>query len=852
MEDTVLSEEEMEGLVSSPEDSAESFVTPSRRMNQSNEIHFGTSRLSGYIHAAFRGKRKFLLLFLFILIGAMIGISKNDGTFMEGVVQGNASTGNQSVEIKDSTFSPTLSPVQKKTSHPTKSPTTSPSHFPTISPTKSKVIIKGGDENVIKEDDETDEEARKEALIKTWGKWHFWDGDPDSRPTEDYMAKYPNRDCPFDEFPDTAWQADAVYVNHLLDSAGELVSRVREAIYTEYGWGPRETLDHDGLKARMDMFHLSIIDLDDDSIEEPIESLQKGGWIAKKSFKALSRRILHAMMTGDTFTVVLGGDSSAAGHGNHFHQSYMMQFHAVLQPLLARLGVKLITRNCAQEDLGTLHHSLGFGSMYGDDIDIIVWDSNSTETEISSIGMFYRQALLSGKRTPVLWGGPYGLLKEFYNHADADVMAPGNAMAGVKETRDNQNELPFAIRYLKCAEANKESCENPLNKYRGTCWIERKDVIPPTMQLSTMRGQSDEHPGFRFHQIKARAMTIQFLDAMQDAIDTWSEVTIVEGHPLPDEYWHITDHYTNIKSKVIHLDHKVGNCDKLKEYIPERVCNLPLNARGEFTPRADPSGTSLRTILKSGPYSLIPNPEVSMLYDGPDVQNPNLHVPYGEIDTVAIAGLRRQLGMSSPKQVGVRHPLSNENDPHSHLPNLQQRILSIEAGKGWEFSKILPGNCDGSFDAICGRLPSSNCLLYGHMDSRGGIIGDELSGWLVFNIPDVKDGIIVLKIETNHKSDKDLSSMRSAKVHHRKYDRSSEETTPLPADFILDYAVDGVVTSVNLNDFKTKLASPQKNVELLTVMDDAMFQGPKDVEVAIRMRNCGRDCTFLITHVYWA
>lgn len=109
----------------------------------------------------------------------------------------------------------------------------------------------------------------------------------------------------------------------------------------------------------------------------------------------------------------------------------------------------------------------------------------------------------------------------------ADVMAPGNAMRGVQETVDNTNELPFAIQYLKCSETSRKLCDDPLNKYRGTCWIERKDVNPPTKQLSKLRGQADKHPGFRVHQIKARTMTMQFLDAMQDAIDTWSEVTIV-------------------------------------------------------------------------------------------------------------------------------------------------------------------------------------------------------------------------------------------------------------------------------------------------------------------------------------
>lgn len=258
----------------------------------------------------------------------------------------------------------------------------------------------------------------RDAMIEKWGKWHFWDGDPESRPTEDYMALFPNRDCPYEEFPEMAWQADAVYVNHMLDSAGELVARAKEAIYTEYGYGPRAELDHDQLKIRMDMFKLSMIDLDDDNAVPVSTSLTQGGWTTKRSLKGLVRRLLHAMMTNDTFTIVLGGHSAAAGHGNHFLQSYMMQMYKVLEPVFNRVGVKLIVRNLAQGGLGTMQHSLGSSSIYGDNIDVLVWDSSMTEKDMNAIDLFYRQALIGGKRAPVLWGGPFELLRNLYRFAD--------------------------------------------------------------------------------------------------------------------------------------------------------------------------------------------------------------------------------------------------------------------------------------------------------------------------------------------------------------------------------------------------------------------------------------------------
>ena len=74
-----------------------------------------------------------------------------------------------------------------------------------------------------------------------WGYWKFYDGGADSRPEGDYCGKYENRDIPGDDFPENAWQTDAVYVNHFLDEALKLVGRTKEAIYAEYGAG--EPLD---------------------------------------------------------------------------------------------------------------------------------------------------------------------------------------------------------------------------------------------------------------------------------------------------------------------------------------------------------------------------------------------------------------------------------------------------------------------------------------------------------------------------------------------------------------------------------------------------------------------------------
>jgi hypothetical protein len=132
-------------------------------------------------------------------------------------------------------------------------------------------------------------------------------------------------------------------------------------------------------------------------------------------FEGLVRRLLHAIMTNGTFTVVVAGHSASAGHGNHFRQSYAMQFHRITAPVLARLGVTLVTRNLSQGGLGTVQNAMAAGDLYGQEIDLLIWDAGMTEKSFPEhIDLFFRQGLLGGNRVPVVWsaGGTFDILKK--------------------------------------------------------------------------------------------------------------------------------------------------------------------------------------------------------------------------------------------------------------------------------------------------------------------------------------------------------------------------------------------------------------------------------------------------------
>lgn len=373
-------------------------------------------------------------------------------------------------------------------------------------------------------------------------KWGFWDGDEAMRPDYDYTADYEFGDVPGDQFPDDAWQADAVFVNHIVDAAANFITQAKEAIFAEYGKG-KPLASSELLKERMKMFHWDkLAHLESADAAPPANFAKRGtrgngGWTTPRSWDGLVLRLLHAVHTNRPFVIAMGGHSAAAGHGNHFHQSYMMQLHKVLAPVLARLGVQLITRNLAQGGLGTLHNALGSGSIYGNDIDVILWDSGMTEKAPAHIELFMRQAILGGKKVPMLIGGSFDILRKLYIEVDADVGELGNGKDGIEPvvSEAHAQTLPYAARYMKCDPEQRDLCENK-PKYCCVCWVERDDV--PEDSFNHIKdqpgGQVKWHPGWRAHQLQGRVLAFTMLEALQEAVQHWSDGTM-GGPPLDDD-----------------------------------------------------------------------------------------------------------------------------------------------------------------------------------------------------------------------------------------------------------------------------------------------------------------------------
>jgi hypothetical protein len=609
-----------------------------------------------------------------------------------------------------------------------------------------------------------------------------------------------------------------------------------------------------------------------------------------------------------------------------------------------------------------------------------LWDSGMTETDSAHVDLYFRQGLLSGtNKVPFLFSGSnmWNVLSFLHDTADADVGEYGTGMLGIQEVRNDTQALtiPYAARYMKCSKEYTETTSNSecSRRFCANCWINRPD-IPKEKFLaleSKPGGQVKWHPGWREHQLRGRVLAFTLIDAIQDAVQIFSSQTM-GGPPLDDSYWHVTEYYNNIRSKILSLGTH-GECSKINtdNMLPQRLCTIALNARSAFTPRNKPNETSLSTIIE--PYSedgYIPNNTATMLYEGPDVHNKCYDIPDGAVDVLSIISnrrrtrrllaswtkkartkattqhmlsslsssesnvLKKQQQQPSSRQLTVSHDTKNDITLNSRSSDNsgsridQHRMLeddtnAIVPGSGWIYTEEPPGQCDGTYNAICGRAAFTTCPLLGHHDSRGMIQGNEYSGWIVFTLPLVEHGLILVKVVThatdsnnwktsdwtsvNNKQPRQrllmssseaddwnssnnrntsnytaktaaatalLSDIRGAEhyqdkaIHddrykhqeeqyiipnHRSLKDNSKDVTRYSNTTIFEYAIDNkIIKSLTKEELINFIKKPQRVVEIMTLLDDPNFISKTNVQVAIRLRNCGHDCALGISHIYWA
>lgn len=128
-----------------------------------------------------------------------------------------------------------------------------------------------------------------------------------------------------------------------------------------------------------------------------------------------------------------------------------------------------------------------------------------------------------------------------------------------------------------------------------------------------------------------------------------------------------------------------------------------------------------------------------------DVYHPDLHPPEGELDVLAIleSGVEFAPNLGRIRRRMTLPPANNEVKVGGS--SVDSKIVP---GKGWYYG--LPTGtdmCDGEYDSWCKKndLDPNACLMYSHNDGRSGLVFDGFSGWGVFELPNVREGLIAIK-----------------------------------------------------------------------------------------------------------
>jgi len=749
--------------------------------------------------------------------------------------------------------------------------------------------------NRTKEELEEEQAEYLEKMKKVraeWGAWDFKDERNVVRPIANF-DKIPYKDLANRKFPKNSWQTDEKYVRDFIKEANSLVDRMTEGIYAEYGHPTKKAdgtlLTAEEIEARNALFQVKI---------GPLERGENAvSFINQIGMDALTRKLLHAMITNDEFYFVLGGHSAAAGHGNNFPQQKTMQFHYIMEPVFHKLGMRLISRNLAMGGYGTLHFSMGQAELYGEK-DFLQWDSSMTEKAGGPKDIFSKQALMNGERVPILFQSFTGNLNEETNGTAwlGDVIAGTNLELLPLTTGIEQAEtLPLAARYQRCDLPVKQMCgdKGNKNKFDATCWVPRSDYEVEKVSAN-FPGQASWHPGNRYHQFESRKIALTILAGMKNALKVWEDgIDGDDGFPLKESYWHVGEEYktvqNNLKSFINGEGKDTSLCEKFLAPINmTKACRTVMHGMTEFTPKNLGAANSIHAHLKASPNGYTPELLGEKAYSGVDILPLNWKIPSTEVDVHAIAIA------STYSAPFFDHSLADNDDDDNEeedVENSRRRLRSedrfvaktndievvkgnddsrqissdeVVPGYGWVVDETNPitGYCDGSSNSYdCHRSNDNNefCLLRGHNDGRSTLSGNALSGWLVIQIPKVKEGLIYMKPEWWHPRAA-MNIDRTAgwtEVNNGEY-RALGKATDWPSDVLIDIAINGVITQTwDYDKFYSMKIDPAYNEEFFILLDDEEFTQSEDgepVELGIRIRSetDPNNAGISIAHIYYA
>jgi hypothetical protein len=432
-----------------------------------------------------------------------------------------------------------------------------------------------------------DFELRMNHTIAVYGKW-VTPQLPDGTAThlEGTILQTPHKDYP--SFPPKAWQANKEYLTAFLQQARDLVGRVKEGIYEEYGFGVLSSSNvtssnqerENRIAARLQEFRVIVDDnvvlTEDDTAVDGVKETRLPGvaYLNQAAWDGLVRKLLHGMMTNDDFYVVSAGQLETYV-ANNFFQSAVMQFNYIMEPVFDKLGMRLFSRNMGM-DASTTISALGGADIYGE-ADIFLYLGEPEDEGM--MDFLHRQSILSGARVPILLSPMIGALRDVTDNAAwVGNLQPGASFCQETLVNPTTGKLMVpvvqACRYVACAEVIADRCD----KHNSVCWIDRVNQNQEMATQDADVGRTGEKfPNYNKQRLEGRKLAMMVLEALDEAISIWSGAVKRGQLPLSNDAWHVGKVYDAVRERVREAKHT--QCEELMRRIDRRICHIEMHVR---------------------------------------------------------------------------------------------------------------------------------------------------------------------------------------------------------------------------------------------------------------------------------
>jgi hypothetical protein len=258
-----------------------------------------------------------------------------------------------------------------------------------------------------------------------------------------------------------------------------------------------------------------------------------------------SKTITTTANIATTFTWVTSGDGAAAGHGNLFSQTYTAVMENTARDAFRRIGINFLARNYAMGGyVSAPEVAMCMESIYGTDIDIMMWDFNLMEQHADDNAN--SRALLWGHRASVhptkpivfamddVGGSRYHnvwLGLEQRNGMGVVVMDHLKGLTNLRQRAPDavrgaggKSRIPLPLKNYRCNGSFEAviKCDDPM-RYNLCYDIDNaQPCIDAKFKTKDAcidaKYQSSWHPGWKEHYLKGRLMGVFLVDMLQEAL----------------------------------------------------------------------------------------------------------------------------------------------------------------------------------------------------------------------------------------------------------------------------------------------------------------------------------------------